>query len=261
MKNQPEFRVTMIDHAGLLERLAVELRFLVYQLRLAWPDLKRDPIGFSRRTILEGWLQLRRAAAPDLLAAFATAMLIVLSAGLILVLISNRSKTGQPVPGNAWERVQIVAKNHGLIRVWTQHSAPLWHQLGFKLPSTEVAQRRPAAFSRAISPLDDTKAVSVPANGRIVKVASPNPASAMRRGPVPAAPQAKTGYRPLSSTSPAASSVAPSALQATRGMPLPFRPATSGRASGASVVPSRTSTATVSWNPIARREPLGVNAI
>lgn len=46
-----------------------------------------------------------------------------------------------------WERVQIVAKNHGLVRVWTQHHAPMWHQLGFKLPSADVAQRRPAAFS------------------------------------------------------------------------------------------------------------------
>jgi len=107
MKNQREFRVTMIDNASLPERLARELRFLFYQLRLAWPDLKRDPIGFSRRTILEGWLQLRRAATPNSLAALAT-MLLVLSAGLILVLISNRSRVGNLVAGDAGELVQIV---------------------------------------------------------------------------------------------------------------------------------------------------------
>ena len=92
MKNQREFRVTMIDNASLLERLARELRFLFYQLRLAWSALKRDPIGFSRRTILEGWLQLRRAATPNSLAALAAAMLLVLSAGLIVVLVGNRAK-------------------------------------------------------------------------------------------------------------------------------------------------------------------------
>ena len=108
MKDQREFRVTMIDNASLPERLARELRFLFYQLRLAWPALKRDPIGCSRHTIQEVWLQLRRAAAPNSLAALATAMLLVLSAGLILVLISNRSTAGNLVAGNTGERVQIV---------------------------------------------------------------------------------------------------------------------------------------------------------
>ena len=107
MKNQREFRVTMIDNASLPERLARELRFLFYQLWLAWPGLKRDPIGVGRRTILEGWSHLRRAAAPNLLAALAAAILLVLSAGLILVLVGNRSKENE-LQGGPGELVQIV---------------------------------------------------------------------------------------------------------------------------------------------------------
>ena len=71
MKFERAFRVTIIDNANLLERLARELRFVFHQVRLAWPALKRDPIGFSRRTVVEVGLSLRRAAAPDSIAAAA----------------------------------------------------------------------------------------------------------------------------------------------------------------------------------------------
>src|SRR5688572_8993095 len=30
-----------------------------------------------------------------------------------------------------WERAQIIANNHGLVRVWTQLTAPFWHTNGF----------------------------------------------------------------------------------------------------------------------------------
>ena len=92
MKNQREFRVTMLDGASLLERLTRELRFLVYQLRLAWGAWKNDPIEFGRSTLLEGWLQLRRAAAPNAVASLAVAMLVILSAVMLLVFLDNRSK-------------------------------------------------------------------------------------------------------------------------------------------------------------------------
>ncbi len=108
MRHQREFRVTMFDHASLLQRLVKELRFLFYQLRLAWPDLKRDPVGFSRRTILDGWSQLKRAATTNSLAALATAMFLVFSAGLILLLISNRSRTDQRIRDHGEELVQIT---------------------------------------------------------------------------------------------------------------------------------------------------------
>ena len=92
MKNQREFRVTLIDNTSLIERLARELHFLIYRLRLAWTAWKRDPISFSSRALLEGWLQLRQTAAPNALASLAVAVLVILSAVLVVVLLANRSK-------------------------------------------------------------------------------------------------------------------------------------------------------------------------
>jgi N-acetylglutamate synthase-like GNAT family acetyltransferase len=31
-----------------------------------------------------------------------------------------------------WERVQTLASNHGVFRLWTQESSPFWSQLGFR---------------------------------------------------------------------------------------------------------------------------------
>jgi len=108
MKNQREFRLTMIDNASLLERLTKELRFLIYQLRLAWTAWKRDPIGFSGSTLLEGWLQLRRAAAPNAVASLAVAMLVILSAVLLLVLLDKRSQGHSLFRNNDQEAAMIV---------------------------------------------------------------------------------------------------------------------------------------------------------
>ena len=98
----------MIDSASLFDRLAKELRFVGYQLRLAWPALKRDPVGFSLRTILELGFRLRRAAQPRSLAALMTAVLVVLSAALLLVLIGNGAKESDLVQGDTGERAEFV---------------------------------------------------------------------------------------------------------------------------------------------------------
>lgn len=108
MKNQREFRVTMIDNASLWERLRKELRFLLYQLKLAWPDLKRDPIGFGGRTFWDGWLQLRRTATPNSLVALAAAMLLVLSTGVLLVLIDRKAKSKVPVDVERFETAWLI---------------------------------------------------------------------------------------------------------------------------------------------------------
>ncbi|MGH9874475.1 MAG: energy transducer TonB [Pyrinomonadaceae bacterium] len=108
MKNQREFRVTMLDNASLPGRLAGELRFLFYQLRLAWPGLKRDPIGFSSHIFRESWLHLRQAAAPSSLAALAAAMSVVFSAVLLLVLIGNKVKQSDPPRRETGEMAQLL---------------------------------------------------------------------------------------------------------------------------------------------------------
>jgi TonB family protein len=108
--NRREFRVTMIDNTTLPERLARELRFLVYQLKQAWPAVKRDPVGSGRRAVLEVRLRLRRAlSAPNSLAAVTAATLVVVSAVMLLMVADGVSKEKTPTRGTGDEPAQIVA--------------------------------------------------------------------------------------------------------------------------------------------------------
>jgi len=45
-----------------------------------------------------------------------------------------------------WERVQTVARNHGLTRLWTHESSPFWHHCGFEEADAEMLKKLPAAF-------------------------------------------------------------------------------------------------------------------
>jgi N-acetylglutamate synthase-like GNAT family acetyltransferase len=45
-----------------------------------------------------------------------------------------------------WERVQALALNHGLLRVWTQEQAPFWSHCGMVAAEPEALQKLPAAW-------------------------------------------------------------------------------------------------------------------
>ena len=47
-----EFHLTMIDDSGLLGRLAKEISDVSHEYQLTWPEFKRDPFGFTKRTIV-----------------------------------------------------------------------------------------------------------------------------------------------------------------------------------------------------------------
>jgi len=123
MKNQREFRVTIIDNTSLFARLTRESSFLIYQLRLAWAAWKRDPIGWSRSTLRQGWLQVWRAAEPNAMASLAFAMLVILSACLLIVLLDNHSKGD--------DLAQFDAKETGLIVDILQTPIALKEDQGF----------------------------------------------------------------------------------------------------------------------------------
>jgi N-acetylglutamate synthase-like GNAT family acetyltransferase len=49
-----------------------------------------------------------------------------------------------------WERLQTVAQNHGLFRLWTEESAPFWKKgAGFSKPPSEMMVKLPADFGEA----------------------------------------------------------------------------------------------------------------
>jgi N-acetylglutamate synthase-like GNAT family acetyltransferase len=45
-----------------------------------------------------------------------------------------------------WERFLIVARNHGLFRVWTQLPGGFWDSAGFTLPTTDALSKMPEIF-------------------------------------------------------------------------------------------------------------------
>lgn len=46
-----------------------------------------------------------------------------------------------------WERMQSVATNHGLVRIWTQETAPFWAHSGLLPAEAESLKKLPAAWT------------------------------------------------------------------------------------------------------------------
>jgi hypothetical protein len=45
-----------------------------------------------------------------------------------------------------WERIQSVAANHGLLRLWTTEQAPFWSRCGLGKPDDEAMSKLPAVW-------------------------------------------------------------------------------------------------------------------
>jgi N-acetylglutamate synthase-like GNAT family acetyltransferase len=45
-----------------------------------------------------------------------------------------------------WERIQTLASNHGVFRLWTRENSPFWKSFGFQTPTAEILTRLPAEW-------------------------------------------------------------------------------------------------------------------
>ncbi|HXC97855.1 MAG TPA: hypothetical protein VN048_00850 [Verrucomicrobiae bacterium] len=45
-----------------------------------------------------------------------------------------------------WDRVMVLAANHGVFRLWTQERSPFWKDFGFRPPEPETLARLPAEW-------------------------------------------------------------------------------------------------------------------
>ena len=87
-----EFNLTLIGNAHLTQRLAVELRFVLNQIRCAWPSFKGDPLGFTRRELRELGKGIKQTLArPHLLSGALTALLLLCSVASIVMILERRS--------------------------------------------------------------------------------------------------------------------------------------------------------------------------
>lgn len=50
-----------------------------------------------------------------------------------------------------WERLQTLATNHGLVRLWTREQAPFWSHNGFAAAPPEILEKMPASWNRTHS--------------------------------------------------------------------------------------------------------------
>lgn len=48
-----------------------------------------------------------------------------------------------------WERLQSLAANHGVFRIWTREESPFWTRWGFRPAGAEILSRLPAEWKTA----------------------------------------------------------------------------------------------------------------
>ena len=80
-----EYQLTIMDAGHLPRRLIAEVRFVEDELKRAWPDMKRDPLGFVIQGFSRALLALKRLLlAPNIPAGILTAFLVMVSVVLIV---------------------------------------------------------------------------------------------------------------------------------------------------------------------------------
>jgi N-acetylglutamate synthase-like GNAT family acetyltransferase len=125
----PEFvvrRATVDDLAGL--------QILWERARLQVLDLEKHLTEFQLAVSWEG----------DLVGAIG--LRVQGKDGLLHSEAFTRPETEDQYRPAIWERVRNLARNHGLVRVWTLEQAPFWHQTGFAEVSAEELKKLPAAL-------------------------------------------------------------------------------------------------------------------
>jgi N-acetylglutamate synthase-like GNAT family acetyltransferase len=48
-----------------------------------------------------------------------------------------------------WNRIQSLCRNHGVLRLWTQETAPFWSRSGLQPATADGLEKLPAAWNRA----------------------------------------------------------------------------------------------------------------
>src|SRR6185503_6437149 len=75
-----EYHLTMLDDAGLAARLSHEIKDVAHEYELTWPEFKRDPFGFTKRTFVGyGQMFTKFLRKPNVMLAMGAAVLGVLA--------------------------------------------------------------------------------------------------------------------------------------------------------------------------------------
>jgi TonB family protein len=95
-----EYHLTIMDDAGLVSRLSKEVGDVAHEYELTWPEFKRDPFGFTKRTFVGyGQMFMKFLRKPNVMLAMGAAVLGVLALVGAVVLMersqsANTSRVG-----------------------------------------------------------------------------------------------------------------------------------------------------------------------
>jgi TonB family protein len=95
MALRDEYHLTIMDDSGLAARLSHELKDTAHQYELTWPEFKRDPFGFTKRTFIGYGTMFRKfLGKPNVLVAMGAAFLGMLAL-VGAVMLMDRSQSTQ----------------------------------------------------------------------------------------------------------------------------------------------------------------------
>ncbi|MET0622522.1 MAG: energy transducer TonB [Pyrinomonadaceae bacterium] len=103
-----EFHLTFLQDEGLTRRLARELKAVGHDAELTWPEFKRDPVGFTRRSAsaygTAGWkfFSQRNVALACMTA------LVVLCSGIGLFFLLDKVSARRAAGENPYENLELV---------------------------------------------------------------------------------------------------------------------------------------------------------
>ena len=95
MIQREEYHLTIMNDAGLVSRLSHELSDVAHEYQLTWPEFKRDPFGFTKRTFVGyGNMFVKFLRKPNVLLAMGAAFLGMLAlVGAVMLMDRSSSST------------------------------------------------------------------------------------------------------------------------------------------------------------------------
>jgi len=95
LARREEFHLTIMDDAGLVQRLAHEISDVSHEYQLTWPEFKRDPFGFTKRTVIGYGTMMRRFLGNrNILLAMGVAVLAMLGLVAAVALLDRSQSAG-----------------------------------------------------------------------------------------------------------------------------------------------------------------------
>ena len=114
-----EYHLTMLDDAGLSSRLSRQVTDVAHEYQLTWPEFKRDPFGFTKRTFVGyGQMFVKFLRKPNVLVAMGAAFVGMLVLVGAVMLMDRTQSTGASRAGLAIFTVIALSLLVALFATW-----------------------------------------------------------------------------------------------------------------------------------------------